>query len=183
MAEAAPKPMDVQAFLSFAERQERGRYELWRGELVAMAPERVEQVRAKFAISRAFAAAIEKGGLGCEAFVDGLAVAIDSETAYEPDALVNCGERVPAGSMLAPAPVLVVEVVSPSSQKRDTGLKVDGYFSVATIAHYLVVDLAKRIVLHYRRESDGRIGVTILRDGALALDPPGMTLELAEFFG
>ena len=74
-------------------------------------------------------------------------MAIDSDTAYEPDALVNCGEKIPTGSMLAPAPVVVVEVVSPSSSKRDTGLKVEGYFSVATIAHYLVVDLAKRIVL------------------------------------
>jgi len=175
--------MDVPAFLAFAERQERGRFELWRGEVVAMAPERVEHVRAKFAISRALAAAIGKAGLSCEAFVDGLSVAIDSETAYEPDALVNCGERIPAGSMLAPAPVIVVEVVSPSSHKRDTGLKVDGYFSVATIAHYLVVDLSKRVVLHYRRESDARIGLTILRDGELALDPPGMRTELAEFFG
>jgi Uma2 family endonuclease len=174
--------MDVQAFLAFGERQERGRFELWRGELVAMAPERVEQVRAKAAIWRALATAIEKAGLGCEAFVDGLAVAIDSETAYEPDALVNCGEKIPLGSMLAPAPVIVVEVVSPSSLKRDTGLKVEGYFSVATIAHYLVVDLAKRVVLHYRRESDARIGLTILRDGELALDPPGVKLALAEFF-
>ncbi|BDV37521.1 Uma2 family endonuclease [Methylocystis bryophila] len=174
--------MDVQAFLAFAEGQERGRFELWRGELVAMAPERAEHVRAKFAVSRAFAAAIQYAGLPCEAFVDGLAVAIDAETAYEPDALVNCGERIPAGSLLAPAPVVVVEVVSPSSHKRDTSLKVDGYFSVATIAHYLVVILSKRVVLHYRRESDERIGLTILRAGTLTLDPPGMTLELAEFF-
>ena len=118
--------MDVPAFLAFAERQERGRFELWRGEVVAMAPERVEHVRAKFAISRALAAAIGKAGLSCEAFVDGLSVAIDSETAYEPDALVNCGERIPTGSMLAPAPVVVIEVVSPTSLKRDTSLKVDG---------------------------------------------------------
>ena len=182
MSVPAQKPMDVEAFLAFAEKQERGRFELWRGELVAMAPERVEHVRAKFAISRALAAAIEKAGLSCEAFVDGLSVAIDSDTAYEPDALVNCGEKIPTGSMLAPAPIVVVGVVSPSSSKRDTGLKVEGYFSVATIAHYLVVDLAKRIVLHYRRESEARIGVTILRDGALTLDPPGITVELAEFF-
>lgn len=126
MAETASKPMDVQAFLAFAERRERGRFELWRGELVSMAPERAERVRAKFAVSRALAAAIEKAERGCEAFVDGLAVAIDSETAYEPDALVNCGERIPTGSMLAPAPVIVVEVVSPGSHKRDTGLKVEG---------------------------------------------------------
>jgi len=82
MSISAPKPMDLPAFLPFAERRERGRFEIWRSELVAMAP--------------------------------------------EPDALVNCGEKIPTGSMLAPAPVVVVEVVSPSSLKRDTGLKVDG---------------------------------------------------------
>lgn len=85
--------------------------------------------------------------------------------------------------MLALAPVIVVGVVLPSSSKRDTGLKVDGYFDVPTIAHYLVVDLSKRVVLHYRRESGARIGLTILHDGELTLDPPGMTLALAEFFG
>ncbi len=182
MAEAAPKQMDIQAFLSFAQGQERGRFELWRGEVVAMAPERVEHVRAKFAISRALAEAIQKANLGCEAFVDGLAVAIDADTAYEPDALVNCGEKIPAGAMLAPAPIVVVEVVSPTSLKRDTSLKVEGYFGVATIAHYLVVILSKRVVLHYRRESGARIGLTILRSGTLTLDPPGLSVEVADFF-
>ena len=174
--------MDVEAFLAFAERQERGRFELWDGELVAMAPERVEPVRAKAAIWRAFSEAIERAGLPCEAFVDGLGVAIDAHTAYEPDALVNFGETIPAGALLAPAPSVVVEVISPSSQKRDTGLKVDGYFSVPTIAHYLVAELSKRFVLHYRRAGDGRIGVTNLREGELALDPPGIRIELAQFF-
>jgi Uma2 family endonuclease len=182
MSVPAQNPMDIEAFLAFAEKQERGRFELWRGELFAMAPERVEHVRAKFAISRALASPIEKVGFSSEAFVAGLSVGIDSDTVYEPDALVNSGEKIPAGSMLAPTPIVVVEVVSPNSSKRDTGLKVEGYFSVATIAHYLVVDLAKRVVLHYRREGEARIGVTILCDGALTLDPPGITVELAEFF-
>ncbi|HTO79150.1 MAG TPA: hypothetical protein VMJ31_05170 [Methylocystis sp.] len=52
MSAAAPTPMDMQTFLGFAERQERGRFELWRGELVAMAPERVEHVRAKAVMAR-----------------------------------------------------------------------------------------------------------------------------------
>jgi len=175
--------MDIDAFLAFAERQESGRFELWRGEIVAMAPERIEHVRAKAQIWRALGAAIEKAGAPCEAVVDGLGVAIDSHTAYLPDALVNCGARIPDGTMLAPSPLVVVEVISPSSHNRDTSLKVDGYFSVASIMHYLVVDLEKRIVLHYRRDGDARIGLEILREGRLTLDPPGIAVALAEFFG
>jgi Uma2 family endonuclease len=181
MTAPAQKPMTVEAFLAFVETQESGRFELWRGEIVAMAPERVEHVRAKRTIANALEAAIARAGLPCEAFVDGLGVAIDAHTAYEPDALVNCGARIEEGVMLAPAPVVVVEVVSPTSRKRDTGLKVDGYFSVATLAHYLVVDLSKRLVLHYRRDG-GAIGLAILREGALTLDPPGFSLQVAELF-
>jgi hypothetical protein len=44
---AAVKRMTVPEFLAWAETQEKGHYELIRGEIVAMAPERAEHVRAK----------------------------------------------------------------------------------------------------------------------------------------
>jgi len=43
----AIKRMTVQEFLAWAEIQEKGRYELVRGEIFAMAPEQAEHVRAK----------------------------------------------------------------------------------------------------------------------------------------
>lgn len=183
MTEPAFKPMNVEAFLSIAQTQERGRYELWNGEIVAMAPERVRHVRAKALIWRALQAAIERHGFACEAFVDGLTVVVDASTAYEPDVLVNCGSAIEDDSLVAPSPVIVVEVVSPTSGNRDKSLKVEGYFRLATIAHYLVVDLSKRLVLHYSRDGDARIALAIVRDGALKLDPPGLSLALSEIFG
>jgi Uma2 family endonuclease len=83
----AAEPMRVREFIAWAQSQDRGRYELVGGEVVAMAPERAEHVRAKRYIANALDAAIARAGMRCEAFVDGLAVAIDDHTSYRPDAL------------------------------------------------------------------------------------------------
>ena len=70
----AVKRMTVPEFLAWAETQESGRYELIRGEIVAMAPERSAHVQAKRRAANALEAAIKRAGIACEAFVDGLAV-------------------------------------------------------------------------------------------------------------
>jgi Uma2 family endonuclease len=182
MTAAATKHMSVPEYLAWAETQESGRYELVRGEIVAMASERAEHVRAKTKVWRTLDEAIRRAGAPCEAFVDGLAVAIDAQTAYVPDALVNCGEAIAPDSLLAPSPVIIVEVLSPSSRNIDKQLKLSDYFRLPSLSHYLVVDLGRRLVLHYRRAAEGPITVTIVKEGAIALDPPGVQIEIAAIF-
>jgi len=176
----AIKRMTVPEFLDWAETQEKGRYELVRGEIAAMAPERAEHVRAKQKALRALEIAIGRAGVACEAFVDGLAIVVDDETSYEPDALVNCGERIADNTMVAPYPVIAVEVLSPSTRNLDKTIKLADYFRVASLAHYLIVDLGRRHVLHYSRQSDGTIVVSIVKDGELVFDPPGITVPVAD---
>jgi Uma2 family endonuclease len=181
MAEPVTKPMTAAEFLRWAEGSEQRRSELFRGEIVAMAPERAQHVRVKANIWRALSNAIADAKAECEAFVDGLGVAIDEHTVYEPDVLVNCGAAVGADSLLAPAPVIVVEVISPTSRSLDTNVKLADYFRLESVKHYLVVDTGRRLVLHYARR-DGEVAVTFVREGVLALDPPGLTLALADIF-
>jgi Uma2 family endonuclease len=178
----AIKRMTVPQFLAWAETQEKGRYELVRGEIVAMAPERAEHVRAKQRAARLLEIAIARAGVGCEAFVDGLAIVVDDETSYEPDVLVNCGERIADNTMVAPHPVIAVEVLSPSTRNLDKAVKLADYFRVASLAHYLIVDLARRHVLHYRRNPDGPIMVAIVKEGDIVFDPPGIIIALADLF-
>jgi Uma2 family endonuclease len=179
----AVKRMTIPDFLSWCERQERSRYELVAGEIVAMAPERAEHNRAKARIWRALADALERSDARCEAFVDGLGVAVDSQTVYEPDVLVNCGEPIAPDVMLAPSPVVIVEVLSPSSRTIDKSVKLAGYFKLDSLRHYLVVDLEHRTVLHYgRRGADEPILLRIVTEGAIRLDPPGLDLTLTEIF-
>src|ERR1051326_6054313 len=150
---SAIKRMTVPEFLAWAETQERGRYELVRGQVVAMSPERAEHARGKLLAANALNASIRRAGIPCEAFVDSLAVRIDEETAYEPDALVNCGDPVPGDSMTAQNPVIVVEVLSPSTHNIDKTTKLADYFRVPGLHHYLIIDLARRHVVHYRRQT------------------------------
>jgi len=61
----AIKRMTVPEFLAWAETQDNGRFELVRGEVVAMAPERWEHVEAKQRAFRALETAIQRAGVAC----------------------------------------------------------------------------------------------------------------------
>lgn len=178
----AEKRLTAPEFLAWCETKGEGRFELYCGEIFAMAPERVEHGRAKAAIWRALADALAHTGAPCEAFVDSLGVAVDAQTIYQPDVLVDCGDKIPTGSLLAPAPAIIVEVISPSSRKLDQSLKLTDYFRVPSLVHYLIVDLERRYVLHYRRQGEEPITLRILRDGSIRLDPPGLDLATSDIF-
>lgn len=185
MAEPTEIPthrMTVTEFFAWADEQPSGRYELLDGEVVAMAPERVAHVQAKAAAWLALRNAVRDAGIPCTAFGDGLAVEIGPGTAYQPDALVNCGDRLPGAAMVAPNPVIVVEVASPSTSRVDAIAKFRDYMTVAAVRHYLIVDPDKRITIHHAKAPDGRIATAILGTGTLALDPPGITIRVEDLF-
>ena len=74
-------------------------------------------------------------------------VEIDEDTDYEPDALVNCGPPAPDDAVVATQPVIVVEVLSPSTQSVDVTEKLADYFRVPAIQHYLVFRPRRREVI------------------------------------
>ena len=109
-------------YLRWAEGQPR-RYERVCGEVVAMSPERAGHARIKAETWLALKRAVAAAGVSCEAFPDGMTVEVRDDTDYEPDALVNCGDRIGQDVVTAPNPVVVVEVLSPSTRSVDTGVK------------------------------------------------------------
>jgi Uma2 family endonuclease len=169
-------------FIAWALEQPEGRFELDKGAVVAMAPERIGHGRAKNRTLRALEAAIAARGLGCEAHPDGATVRIDDQTVYQPDALVRCGPPLSEDAIEVTDPIIVVEVVSPSSRGTDRGVKLASYFSLPSVRHYLIVDTDKRVVIHHRRDEEGQIRVQILRDGPVTLNPPELTIELQDIF-
>jgi len=178
----AIKRLTLSEFLAWSETQEGRGYELVRGQIIAMAPERAEHVQAKRRAANALEAAIQGAGLTCETFVDGLAVAVDEETSYVPDALVNCGEEIGPDSLIAPNPIIVVEVLSPSTRGIDKTTKLADYFRVPGLSHYVIVDLGRRHVVHYRRQSGGLVTVAVINDGEVRFDPPGISVAVSSFF-
>jgi Uma2 family endonuclease len=179
-----PKQTEFTAdeFIAWALEQPTGRFELDNGIVVAMAPERASHNQAKLNAAIALRGAIGARGLPCRVMTDGMAVRIDDRTIYEPDALVRCGPALPGEAIEILDPIIVVEVVSPSSRGIDRGVKLAGYFSLPSVRHYLIVDTDQRIVIHHHRGDEGRIEVKVLHDGSLALDPPGLTIAIPDIF-
>jgi Uma2 family endonuclease len=175
--------MTVDEFLVWAERQTAGRYELVDGAVHAMTPERAVHAEIKGAVYIALVTGIRSCGLPCHALPDGMTVRVDDGTAYEPDALVYCGPRLPPSALEVPNPVIVVEVLSPSSRQVDASLKLAGYFRVPSVAHYLVVDPDRRLIIHHERGRDDTIVNLIVTEGLITLDPPGLEVDLADIYG
>jgi Uma2 family endonuclease len=169
-------------FIAWALDQPTGRFELDNGVVVAMAPERASHAIAKGNAFVALRNAIGARGLACQAFPDGMSVRISDRTVYEPDALVRCGSPLAGDAIEANDPVILVEVVSPSSRGVDRGAKLASYFSLPSVRHYLILDTEKRVVIHHLRAEDGAINTRILDDGPLALDPPGLVVEVRDMF-
>lgn len=174
--------MTVEQFIDWAMAQPRGRFELYGGRVVQMSPERVEHIETKFLVAVALTNAVRNSQTRCHVLSDGATLKIDDQTAYEPDALVYCGEKLPRGTIIVPEPIIVVEVTSPTSEARDAGAKLAGYFRLQSLVHYLIVDPDDRLVVHHRRGEDGVITTRIIEDGEIILDPPGLKVPLQDLF-
>ena len=169
-----------QEFRQWAEAQTQ-RYERIAGEPVAMSPERVGHARIKSRVWAALDRAVRQANLPCEALGDGVTVEIDEDTDYEPDAVVNCGARLSDDDIAATCPVIVVEVLSPSTQSIDLADKLADYFKVAMIQHYLIVRARRQeVILHSRAGSE--IISRVINIGSIVLDPPGITIDLADLY-
>ena len=182
---AALPRMTVEEFVVWSERQPSGKYELEDGYVVVvrMQSETAWHTRAKGAVVIALHDAVRIAGIPAEAFIKGITVKTSQYQCYEPDALVNFGPKASDDEFIAPYPIIVVEVLSPSTAAKDMGTKVTDYFSVPSIQHYLIVDLDRRVVIHHRRHSAADLLTSFHSTGAIRLDPPGITVDSESMFG
>jgi Uma2 family endonuclease len=177
----ALKQMTVDEFLLWAEGKE-GRWELHDGQPVMMAPERSLHAETKAEAYVALREAIRVNGLPCRVYPDGMAVRVDARTTYEPDAFVTCGPRAPADTIEIADPIIVVEVLSPSTAAIDHGRKLSGYFSLPSVQHYLILDPDRRVAIHHKRGASDAIETRVLTGGAARLDPPGFEVAVEALF-
>jgi Uma2 family endonuclease len=177
-----PSPMTVEEFVDWALTQPEGRYELVDGEVVAMAPERIAHARLKAEVWLALRDAIAAKNLPCEALLDGAGVRIDDNSLYIPDVVVYCRDRLSGDQLIVPMPIIGVEVLPPRASDVDTGGKLEGYFRLASVRHYLIVRSDRRAIIHHRRGDDDSVATRIITQGSVELDPPGITLDLDRLY-
>jgi Uma2 family endonuclease len=180
MVDLSEERLTVDEFLVWAEGRE-GKWEPMDGSPRAMSPERVRHTQTKTEAAFALREAARRAGASCRAFVDGITLRISDDRAFVPDAVVVCPPP-PPDVVEIDNPLIVVEVLSPSTAALDHGVKLEGYFSLASLARYLILDPDRRVVIHHARGGGGVIETRILHSGALRLTPPGLELDITDLF-
>ena len=156
------------------------RWELIAGEPVPMAPqsERHQQI----ALNLARKLSDMTRNRGCRA-IPGIAVLSDSMDAFAPilDVVLRCGP--PLKDSYARDPILVAEVLSPSTMSRDRGRKTDFYRSLASLKFFLIVYQDEPRVEVWRRGADGGWAFEARGlDCAIGLPELGGDLAVAEIY-
>ena len=106
----------------------------------------------------------------------GHVLGLDPRNGRYPDALIDCGPRVP-GALHAQEPVTVFEVLSKSTGWIDQSLKLRDYDATPTIRTYVLISQDEQRAMVYTRDEDGRLGV----QSAVLLDGVEASIEIPEF--
>jgi Uma2 family endonuclease len=179
---ALPARLDFDEFLAWAARQEEGKFELIDGVVVMQQSQQWSHAKTKAMVYVALMEAVENAGLPFYVAPDGPTIRISKRKGFVPDALVAALPEPAPDSLVITNPVIVVEVLSPSTAKIDATKKLAGYFEVPSIQHYLVVDAEGRTITHHKRASGDVLETRIVGAGSLRLDPPGIEVDLARVF-
>ena len=120
----------------------------------------------------------------CIVQISSQAVAVDDGNVLIPDVCVICGRpQITGNRRLLHNPTLVVEVLSPSTQSRDLGEKLDLYRAIPSLATILIVEQHEPYVELYARDrTEWRRGVYSGLDATVPLDALGCELALAEVY-
>jgi Uma2 family endonuclease len=95
-------------------------------------------------------------GTPCRVYPSDLRVRLgDSEEYYYPDVSVVCGtpEIIRTNQDTLLNPIVVIEVLSPSTEKRDRSVKFANYRTIDSLQEYLLVAQDHPLIEHYVRQS------------------------------
>ena len=150
MAEAAKRLIAVDAFLAF-EGEGDTRYQLVRGAVTAMAPAKAEHGEMVMRLGSRLLVSLPKG---CRVISEaGIKPADRDDTYWQADVAVTCGPREP-GTVYLRDPVLVAEVLSPSTEATDRILKLPDYRRLPSLRHVLLISTTAVLIEHWQRAGD-----------------------------
>lgn len=119
----------------------------------------------------------------CEPFVGDIKVRVTPNVYYYPDVLVSC-EETPEDSHFRNEPILIVEVVSPSTEHIDRREKLLFYQQMPSLQEYVVVEQKKISVEIHRRQPNGS-WITYFfnhNDEEVEFQSVEMTMKLEEIY-
>lgn len=175
-----PVHMDQDAFLAWAESQEE-RYELDRGRVIMMTGGSRSHRQIAFNLAKALDSRIDARRY---MVVPEFGVDLSSHTVRFPDVVIDVhgGTR---GDLTAKAPVLIAEVLSPSSERIDLGDKAAEYLQLPSLCAYLVFAQDEMKAWVWTRGAQGFAPGALVLDGAEAIvriEALGIDLPFADVY-
>lgn len=151
MAETAEQLLSFDEFLTWDDGTDR-RYQLLRGVITMMAPAQVVHGALVIRLGTMLGARLLRG---CSALSEaGIKPPHRNDTFYVANLAVTC-RPLERGEVYLQEPVLIVEVLSPSTAATDRILKLDDYRRMPPVQDILFVSSTSARVEHWHREGDG----------------------------
>src|SRR5258706_8063068 len=88
----------------------------------------------------------------CRAYNSDMKVRVSEKRYLHPDVTVSCDSRDRGTTDLIRSPRVVIEVLSPGTEARDRGRKLQSYLACPSIEEYLLVDFRSMRIEIYRKE-------------------------------
>ena len=169
--------MTLDEFLAWEERQEL-RWEFDGFEPVAMAGGTIAQST----IHRNLITSLNNRlrGNGCRAHGSDIKIEVAGSIRY-PDVLVLCSPQV-GSATIAKKPVVVFEIVSPSSSRTDRIVKAREYGNTDSIHRYVIMEQTSQAATVFTRIGDTWAGVVVDGDVELAMPEIGTSVPLSELY-
>jgi Uma2 family endonuclease len=124
-------------------------------------------------------------GSGCRAFINDMKLMIEQANCfYYPDIMVTC-EPFESKSLFKHHPVLIVEVLSPSTKHVDRREKLIAYRQIASLQQYLMIHQNKYRIDSYRRDADNQWEVSsfgIANSLVLISRPPILEIPITSIY-
>lgn len=129
----------------------------------------------------------ELAGQGCRVFNSEVAVRTEPDAIRYPEGSVLCdAEEIAALTRKAreiEKPKLIIEVLSPSTEKEDRGWKLMEYKALPSVRAIVLIEPGRRWMDVYVRVASSKWRNTVLLEGAtLTLDDPAITLTAETIF-
>ncbi len=178
MADPARTLMSLADFLDWDDGTDR-RYELVAGEIVAMAP----AVEAHGTIVMNIGRQIGNGlSPPCRVVAEaGIVVPNRADACYQADLAVTCTPPQP-GTRALVDPVLIVEVLSPSTVRHDRGIKLADYRQIPSVREILLVSGEERRAELWRRVDGQWLVRDLIGEATIRLETCGLDLAMAAIY-
>ena len=149
----AVERMTLDAFIDW-EHHQAERHVFFQGEVFAMTGARQAHVQVSLNVASGLKQHLR--GSPCRTFISDMKLRIDAQdTVFYPDVMVSCDTRDRTLTHHIESPLLVLEVLSASTERFDRGHKFQVCRTLPSLREYVLVDIPLRRTEVYRRNPQG----------------------------